>query len=110
MQDYTAIKDTVAICRDAEQGFRGAANAVRTPSLKGLFEQLSAQRAEFANSLLHAAHSMGLQIDNPAGVAGVIHAGWIELKGVLSQHSEHQILVETERGEDLSMKTYRQAL
>ena len=53
---------------------------------------------------------MGLQIDNPAGVAGVIHAGWIELKGVLSGHNEHQILVETERGEDMSMKTYRQAL
>ncbi len=110
MQDYSALKSAIAICRDAEQGFRGAANAVKTPALKALFEECSAQRGNFAQELQHAARSMGLDVTNPAGVAGVLHASWIELKGLLSDHSEHQILVETERGEDLSLKTYREAL
>lgn len=110
MQDYTALKDVIGICRAAEQGFRGAANAVKTPALRSMFEQYSEQRGEFANELIHAGRSLGLDLDDPVGLSGVLHAGWIELKGALTGHSEHQILEETERGEDLSLKTYRQAL
>jgi uncharacterized protein (TIGR02284 family) len=110
MQDYTALKETIGICRAAEQGFRGAANSVKTPTMRDLFEQYSEQRAEFANELMHAGRSLGLEVDDPVGLSGVLHAGWMELKGVLTGHSEHQILEECERGEDLSLKTYRQAL
>jgi len=110
MQDYTALKDVIGICRAAEQGFRGAANSVKTPSLRSMFEQYSEQRGEFADELIHAGRSLGLDIENPQGLSGMLHAGWMELKGALTGHSEHQILEETERGEDLSLKTYRQAL
>jgi uncharacterized protein (TIGR02284 family) len=110
MQDYTAIKDVVGVCRDAEQGFRGAANAVKSPLLKSLFEQYSIQRGEFANQLREAARGMGMEVGDSAGVGGMLHAGWMELKGVLSRNDEHQILAETERGEDYSLRTYREAL
>jgi uncharacterized protein (TIGR02284 family) len=110
MQDYTALKDVIGICRAAEQGFRGAANAVKTPSLRNLFEQLSEQRGDFAHELIHAGRSLGLEVEDPMGLSGMLHAGWMELKGALTGHSEHQILEECERGEDLSLKTYRQAL
>jgi uncharacterized protein (TIGR02284 family) len=110
MQDYTALKDVIGICRAAEQGFRGAANSVKTPALRTMFEQYSIQRGEFANELLTAGRSLGLEIDNPVGISGVLHAGWMELKGAFTGHSEHQILEECERGEDFSLKTYRQAL
>jgi uncharacterized protein (TIGR02284 family) len=110
MQDYSAIKDVVAVCRDAEQGFRGAANAVKSPPLKRLFEEYSTERAQFASELLHAARSMGMDIDDSSGIGGVLHAGWMELKGAVSRHDEHQILVEAERGEDYSIRTYREAL
>ena len=110
MQDYSALKDTIAICRDAEQGFRGAANAVKTPTLKALFEEYSAQRGRFATDLLRVARDLGIDVPNPGGAAGVLHAGWMELKGMLTGHSEHRILVETERGEDLSERTYHEAL
>jgi uncharacterized protein (TIGR02284 family) len=110
MQDYTALKDVIGICRAAEQGFRGAANSVKTPTLRNMFEQYSIQRGEFANELLHAGRSLGLEVDNPLGLTGMLHAGWMELKGALTGHSERQILEECERGEDMSLKTYRQAL
>jgi uncharacterized protein (TIGR02284 family) len=110
MQDYTAIKDVVSVCRDAEQGFRGAANAVKSPLLKGLFEQYSIQRGEFANQLREAARAMGMEVGDSAGVGGMLHAGWMELKAALSRNDEHQILEETERGEDHSLRTYREAL
>lgn len=110
MQDYTALKDVIGICRAAEQGLRGAANSVKTPALRATFEQYSQQRGDFANELLRAGRSLGLDLENPVGLSGVLHAGWIELKGAFTGHSERQILEECERGEDLSLKAYHQAL
>ena len=97
MLDYTAIQDVVSICRDAEQGFRGAANAAQTPALKNLFEELSFERGQFANELMQTARSLNMNVPNPSGIAGALHAGWIELKGVLSRHNEHEILFEVAR-------------
>ena len=110
MQDYSAFKDVMAICRDAEQGYRSAANAVRTPALRDLFEENSAQRGGFARELHRLARSMGMHIDDPSGLAGALIGGWIELKGILSRHNERQILIEVARGEAQSVKTYRQTL
>ncbi len=110
MQDYTALKEVIGICRDAEQGFRGAANAVKTPALRTLFETYSAERANFANALIQAGSSLGLQVEDSLGIEGTFHAGWMALKGALSGHNEHQILVETARGEEMSLERYRSAL
>jgi len=110
MLDYTAIKDVVAICRDAEQGFRGAANAAQTPDLKRLFERLSLERGQFANELMQVGREMNMDIPNPSGIGGALHAGWIELKGVMSRHNEHEILFDVARGEEMSLKVYREAL
>ncbi len=109
--DYlSAVNSVIAVCKDAEEGFRGAADAVKNPSLKSLFQQYSSQRAGFAEQLRAALKQTGNEPSDPSGVAGAMHRGWIVLKGVLTGHSEHQILEETERGEDLSMSRYRDAL
>ncbi len=110
MQDYTALKDVIGICRSDEQGFRGAANAVKTPALRQLFEEFSGQRGRFASELLQAGHKLGLYVDDPAGVGGVLHGVWMEMKAALSDHSEHQILDDIARSEENTLKTYRQAL
>jgi uncharacterized protein (TIGR02284 family) len=111
LQDYaTSITSVIAICRDAEQGFRGAADALKDPMLKELFEQYSIQRGAFANELQTAVKTMGFDPTHPSGVAGVLHGAWMTLKGAMTGNSPHAILVETERGEDWSVKTYRDAL
>ncbi|MGO9074592.1 MAG: PA2169 family four-helix-bundle protein, partial [Terriglobales bacterium] len=45
-----------------------------------------------------------------SGIAGTLHGAWMTVKGALTSHSEHAILEETERGEDWSLKTYREAV
>lgn len=110
-QDYVSVvNDVISICKDAEQGMDGAAKAVNNPALKSIFEQYSTQRGGFVRELQQLLREQGREPSDPAGVAGVMHSGWMALKGVLTGHSEHQILIETERGEDLSVKTYREAL
>jgi uncharacterized protein (TIGR02284 family) len=109
MQDYTALKDVLGICRSTEQGFRGAANSVRTPALCQIFEEYSQQRGRFAGELLQAARSQGLHLDDPAGVPGLLHGVWMEMIGAFSGHNEHQILEEASRAEEHSVRIYRQA-
>ncbi len=111
LEDYaTAVTNVISICRDAEQGFRAAADAVKQPALKEMFEQYSEQRGRFANELQEAVKSMGFDTPHPSGIAGTLHGAWMTVKGALTSHSEHAILEETERGEDWSLKTYREAL
>ena len=111
LQDYAqAVHDVITINRDAEQGFRGAAHAVNDSTLKDMFLQYAAQRARFATELQAAVKAMGFDPIDPQGVGGMLHASWMSLKGMLTGHDAHAILVEAERGEDSSLKTYQIAL
>jgi len=111
LQDYAqAVHDVITVCRDGEQGFRGAAQAVKDPTTKEMFEQYSAQRAQFASELQAAVKALGFETINPQGLGGVLYAAWINLKGLVTGNDVHAVLVEAERGEDWSLKTYRTAL
>jgi len=111
LQDFAqAVHNVISINRDAEQGFRGAAQAVNDPTIKQMFEQYSAQRAQFAVELQAAVRAMGFDATDPQGLGGMLHASWISLKGMITGHDVHAILVETERAEDWSLQTYRAAL
>ena len=109
--DYvSAVNDVISICKDAQEGFQGAAKAVEDPSLKRLFEEYSAQRGQFARELETAVSRAGGKAEHPSGAAGKLHSGWMAVKGAFTGHSAHQILEETERGEDLSIKRYQEAM
>jgi uncharacterized protein (TIGR02284 family) len=111
LQDYAqAVHDVITVNRDAEQGFRGAANAVNDPAMKEMFAQYAAQRAGFAVELQAAVKAMGFDPIDPQGVGGMLHASWMSLKGMVTGHDVHGILVETDKGEDHSLTTYRFAL
>src|ERR1700761_5108081 len=111
LQDYAhAVHDIISVCRDAEQGFRGAAQAVNAPAMKEMFEEYSVQRAGFAAELQAAEKALGFESTNPQGMGGLLHASWMSLKGMVTGHSVHAILVDTERGADYSINTYRAAM
>jgi uncharacterized protein (TIGR02284 family) len=110
MLDFTAIRDVVAIDRDAEQGFRGASNAAQTPALKAMFTQLSVERGEYADELLRVAQSMNLDIPNPTGLSGMMRGGWTELRGMLGNHDERDVLAEALRTAKACLEGYQKAL
>lgn len=111
LQDFAqAVHDVISTCRDAEQGFRGAAQAVKETAMKEMFLQYSAQRAQFAVELQAAVKALGFDATDPQGLGGMMHASWISLKSMVTKHDLHGILVEVERAEDWSLNTYRTAL
>jgi uncharacterized protein (TIGR02284 family) len=111
LQDFAqAVHDVISTCRDAEQGFRGAAQAVKDPAMKEMFQQYSAQRGQFAVELQGAVKALGFEATDPQGLGGMMHASWISLKSMVTGHDVHGILVEAERAEDWSLKSYQTAL
>lgn len=109
--DFSAVNEVISVCKDAEAGFRTAADSVQTdPTLKNTFEEYARQRAKFAKELQEAVEEAGGVPEHSAGLAGKLHGGWIAIKGALTGNSEHELLVEAERGEDLSVHKYHDAL
>jgi uncharacterized protein (TIGR02284 family) len=111
LEDFAAaVNNVIAMNRDAEQGYRGAADAAKDGPLKQLFEELTLQRGHFAEELQAAVKDLGFEPTHPSGIAGVLHGAWISVKGALSGHSGYAILTEVERGERWSIRTYRESL
>jgi uncharacterized protein (TIGR02284 family) len=111
LEDYAAaVNHAISVCRDAEQGYRGAADAAREPGLKDTFAQYSAVHGALAAELQDAVKVLGFEPVQPAGVGGILYAGWIKLKAALDGHDSHSILVEAERCEEWCVACYRDAL
>ncbi len=111
LRDFSsAVERLISINRDAEQGFRAAADAVADPALKRMFVDLSGQRAGFAAEIQEAVRKIGFEPPNPLGTAGTLHGVWISLKGSVLANKDHVVLEEAERGEDQSVKTYRETM
>lgn len=96
--------------RDGENGFRTAADAVEDPELKRLFLSFSSQRGEFASEIESELERLGKDPSDRGHVAGALHRGWINLKAAVTGKDEGAIVSEAERGEDVAVKDFREAL
>jgi uncharacterized protein (TIGR02284 family) len=105
------IDDLIETLKDGQEGFEQAAESVKDPQLKSLFDDYSRQRARFAIELRTQARSPDERESNMSGsAAGALHRGWINLKSALTRGDDHAILAECERGEDSAVEEFRKAL
>lgn len=103
----TKIKDLLQTLADGVEGFTNAAKSVKDHELRTLFEGFAAERQEMADELTVFADAD--PADAKPTVAGVMHRGWINLKGALTSGDDHAILAECERGEDHALEVFRKA-
>jgi uncharacterized protein (TIGR02284 family) len=96
--------------KDGQEGFRNAAENVKTPDFKALFLEFSAQRQQYVSELQALVRNLGEDTEKTGSVAAALHRGWIDLKAALTSGDEHAILAECERGEDSAVAEYREAL
>jgi uncharacterized protein (TIGR02284 family) len=100
----------IDLCRDGERGFRAAADHVGDPALKSLFTELATQRKRFADELLPHLQRLGGMPDAEGTSAGALHRTWMALKGLVPGRHDHHIVAEAERGEDVVLDAYADAL
>jgi uncharacterized protein (TIGR02284 family) len=105
------IANLIETLKDGQEGFKQAAEAVKDPQLKSLFDEYSRQRAQFAVELRSKAQSPDERESEMSGsAAGALHRGWINLKSALTSGDDHAILAECERGEDSAVEEFKKAL
>jgi uncharacterized protein (TIGR02284 family) len=96
--------------RDGQNGYQSAAEGVKDPALKSLFEQYGLQRAKFVGELQNEVLRLGADPENTGSVAAALHRGWIDIKSAVTGKNEQSILEECERGEDAAIKNYQDAI
>jgi len=100
----------IEICKDAERGFRAAADHVATPTLKTLFTDLAEQRKQFVGELVPHLQRLGGLNDSEGSGAGTIHRQWMALKHLVPGQHDHMVVTEAERGEHAALDAYEEAL
>lgn len=106
----SVLEKLIQLCRDGQEGYRDAAEHVKSQELRSFFNQVSTTRAEFAGELENEVIRLGKHDpDRKATTAGALHRRWIDLKVAMGA-GDHSILSSIESGEDSAKKAYEEAL
>ena len=109
-QVISTLNNLIQTCRDGEEGFRAAADGVRSPELGEDFRRYSRQRASFAGELQDEVRRMGGEPAEAGSVTASLHRGWMGLRAALTGDDDGAVLAECERGEDAAVAVYKAAL
>ena len=106
----TVLNHLIETCRDAEKGFRHAADIVADPSLKSVFTNFADRRAQFASDLLPQAQRLGGAADADGTTGASMHRHWMDLRNALSGHDDSAVLVEVKRGDHVTLLAFKAAV
>lgn len=106
----SVLNNLIETVKDGEQGFRTAAEGLKNPQTKSLFDEYSRQRAQMARELQDEVRRLGGDPEKSGSTAGTLHRGWIDIKSVVTGKDDHAIVAEAERGEDVAKNVYDEAL
>ena len=106
----STLNDLIETCKDGEQGFKTCAENVDSPQLKSALSQHAQECAIGAQELQGVVRSMGGEAETSSSVSGAMHRGWVDIKSAVTGKDEAAVLDECERGEDVALESYRDAL
>jgi uncharacterized protein (TIGR02284 family) len=96
--------------RDGEYGFASCADYARSPALRTLLQRRAEECRQAAQELKTVVERHGGVPENDGTVDGALHRGWVAARGRLSGYRDEAILDECERGEDLALRRYADAI
>ncbi|HEX8422098.1 MAG TPA: PA2169 family four-helix-bundle protein [Pyrinomonadaceae bacterium] len=106
----SVLNSLIETCKDGQNGFQTAADGIKRSEFKSLFYQYSQQRAQFAGELQQEVRRLGGDPEQAGSVAATLHRGWMNIKSAVTGEDENAVLAEAERGEDMAVASYRDAL
>jgi uncharacterized protein (TIGR02284 family) len=106
----STLNDLIETCRDGENGFRTAAEGVKDPHVKSLFQRYARQRAEMVRELQEEVRKLGGNPEQGGSVSASLHRGWMNIKSLVTGNDDIAIIAEAERGEDVAKAAYAKAL
>ena len=106
----STLNNLIETCKDGQEGFRTCAENVQNSELKTLFMEASQRCAEGAKELQSEVLRLGGDPDTQGSISGAVHRGWLNIKSAVTGKDAVAVLNECERGEDVAVKSYQDAL
>lgn len=103
------LNELIETCKDGQEGFRQAAENVKSAELKSFFIDESLIRSRMAGDLQAEVIRLGGDPDKQGTVAGALHRTWVDLKKHIGA-VDQSILSSVETGEDAAVKSFEKAL
>ncbi len=104
------LNSLIETCKNGEEGFRTAAEAITDQAVKTAFAKIARDRGQMVRELQDEVQGLGGTPETSGSVAGAVHRGWINLKSVVTGRDDQQIIAEAERGEDVAKAAFQSAL
>ncbi|MUH38070.1 PA2169 family four-helix-bundle protein [Zobellia amurskyensis] len=104
------LEEILAKNRDAEKGYKKAAENADSPSLKSYFQNKSRERAQFNNALKREMIASYDSIDDNSSFTGSIHRVWMDVKALFSADNDESMLEEAIRGDKAAVEEYDEVL
>ena len=105
----TTLTDLIRTCRDAQSGYRMAADHVSDPELQALFDSFALQRTQFIGDLQAAVRYFGGSPEATETTES-LERGAATLTSRLANGGEKAILSECARSERGAVQSYEEAL
>ncbi|MBA1244682.1 MULTISPECIES: ferritin-like domain-containing protein [Pseudomonas] len=106
----SVLNRLIETCKDGEEGFKACADDIKNPELKALFLKHSQECKNAAGELQAEVTALGGSPEDSTSLSGDLHRRWVDLKSLITGKSEEAVLNEAERGEDVAIKAYKEAL
>jgi uncharacterized protein (TIGR02284 family) len=104
------LNELIETSKDGEEGFRSSAEHVDDVRLRDFFLRRSKEVCESVRELQDLVRALGGEPVNSTSIGGALHRRWIDIKTALTANDTFAVLNETERGEDVALAAYRDAL
>lgn len=107
--DVDSLNQLIHLNRDAEAGFRAAAENIKNSELETLFNNYAAQHAKFTADLEDEVIRLRGTVSDSGTFGGTLHRGWMDLMSTLSGNSASVMLKSCENGEQSVESAYLDA-
>ena len=106
----STLNGLIETSKDGANGFREAAGAVTRPDAKALFTSRVPAIEGAVAELQVEVRRLGGDPETTGSLAAAVHRGWIDLKAAVTGKDEAAVITECERGEELAVTRYEDAL
>lgn len=104
------LNNLIETCKDGQEGFKTCAEDIKNPELKALFTKHAYECAEAAGELQAEVIALGGTPEDSTSLSGDLHRRWVDVKSIFTGKDEEAVLNEAERGEDVALAAYEDAL
>lgn len=107
--EIDVLNELIQVSKDAEQGYRTAAENVTNSELETVFRGYAKQRAGFVQELEAEFERLGGRDSDSGTLSGALHRGWMDLKSALSGGDPRGMVAACESGEERAEAAYARA-